>query len=226
MPKERAQKIIAAAGLLSRRHAEEAIRSGRVALNGEVFTDLGRTLDPEIEMLTLDGLPVRKPARTRLFLFHKPRGIVTTKQDPEGRPTVMDYFRDLTGLNPVGRLDFDSEGLLLMTDDGDLLLRLTHPRFGVSKVYDVEVQGKGEVGFRQRLLEAIELSDGPGRFDSLEELDTGKSFRVRVSEGRNRFVRRMFAAVGFTVTRLVRIRMGEYSLGDLKPGERREVEHF
>ena len=224
MAKERAQKIIAAAGLMSRRHAEEAIRAGRVALNGEVFTDLGRVLDPETDQLTLDGAPVRKPERKRVFLFHKPRGVVTTKDDPEGRPTVMDFFRDLPGLNPVGRLDFDSEGLLLMTDDGDLLLQLTHPRYGVRKVYEVEIQGKVPRDYRKRLLESVELSDGPGKFDELEELQSGKRYRVTVSEGRNRFVRRMFGALGLAVIRLIRVRMGDYELGTLKPGERREVE--
>lgn len=224
MPKERAQKVIAAAGLMSRRHAEEAIRAGRVALNGEVFTDLGRTLDPSCEHLTLDGVPVKRPERKRLFLFHKPRGVVTTKDDPEGRPTVMDFFRDLPGLNPVGRLDFDSEGLLLMTDDGDLLLKMTHPRYGVRKVYEVDVEGKGPRDFKKRLVESVELSDGPGKFDELEEVQSGTRYRVTVSEGRNRFVRRMFGALGLSVVRLIRIRMGEYELGGLKPGERQEVD--
>jgi len=223
MAKERAQKIIAAAGRMSRRHAEEAIRAGRVALNGEVFNDLGRVLDPEVDLLSLDGVPVKKPDRRRLFLFHKPRGVVTTKNDPEGRPTVMDFFRDLPGLNPVGRLDFDSEGLLLMTDDGDLLLKLTHPRYGVRKVYEVDVEGKGPRDFLKCLVESVELSDGPGKFDGIEELLPGTRFRVTVSEGRNRFVRRMFGALGMSVVRLIRVRMGDYELGTLKPGERREV---
>jgi 23S rRNA pseudouridine2605 synthase len=225
MAKERAQKIIAAAGLMSRRKAEEAIAAGRVALNGEVFTDLGRTLDLERDVLTLDGLPVKKPEVKRTFLFHKPRGVMTTKDDPEGRPTIMDFFRDEPGLNPVGRLDFDSEGLLLLTHDGDLLLKLTHPRYGILKVYEVELEGKGMQGFHSALLSSVELSDGPGKFDQLEELprrNGNRAFRVSVSEGRNRFVRRMFGAVGFSVVRLIRVRMGEFELGTLKPGERRE----
>ncbi len=223
LAKERAQKIIAAAGLMSRRHAEDAIRGGRVALNGEVFTDLGRTLDPDTDLLTLDGNPVRRTGKKLLFLFHKPRGVVTTKDDPEGRPTVMDFFRDHPGLNPVGRLDFDSEGLLLLTNDGDMLLKLTHPRYGVEKVYEVELEGKGQSGFARKLLEGVELSDGSGKFDVLEELRSSKHYRVTVSEGRNRFVRRMFGAVGFQVVRLIRIRMGAYELSGLKAGERREV---
>ncbi len=223
MAKERAQKIIAGAGLMSRRKAEEAISAGRVALNGEVFTDLGRTLDLELDQLTLDGVPVAKPAVKRTFLFHKPRGVMTTKSDPEGRPTIMDYFRDDPGLNPVGRLDFDSEGLLLLTHDGDLILNLTHPRYGVLKVYEVEVEGKGVPGFLEIACDSVELSDGPGRFEKIEELDRKNHFRVTVSEGRNRFVRRMFGALQFSVVRLKRIQMGEFELGDLKPGERREV---
>ena len=217
MKPERAQKLIAESGLMSRRKAEIAIQEGRVAVNGEVFTDLER------DVLTVDGVAVARPVEKRTFLFHKPRGVVTTKSDPEGRPTVMDYFRDVPGVNPVGRLDFDSEGLLLLSEDGELLLKLTHPRYGVQKVYEVEVEGKGIKGFEKTLCESVELSDGPGRFDLLEVLERGKRFKVTVSEGRNRFVRRMFGAVGFSVVRLIRTRMGEYELGALKPGERFEV---
>ncbi len=223
MKKERAHKIIAASGLMSRRKAEASILEGRVALNGVVFTDLGRLVDVTQEILTVDGVEVRVPVEKRTFLFHKPRGVVTTKSDPEGRPTVMDFFRDFPGVNPAGRLDEDSEGLLLMTEDGDLLLRLTHPRFGTKKIYEVEVQGRGETGFRQSLCRSVDLSDGPGRFDELRDLERPGTFLVTVSEGRNRFVRRMFAAVGLSVVRLKRVQMGEYSIGDLAPGERIEV---
>ncbi len=208
---------------MSRRKAESAILEGRVSINGEVFTDLGRKVDPANDLLAVDGVPVFRPLIKRTFLFHKPRGIVTTKFDPEGRPTVMDYFKGLPSVNPVGRLDFDSEGLLLMSEDGDLLLKLTHPRYGVQKVYEVEVEGKGINDFESKLCTEVELSDGPGKFDSLERLMGHQRYRVTVSEGRNRFVRRMFGAVGLSVVRLVRVRMGEYELGDLKPGERREV---
>ena len=208
---------------MSRRKAEAAILEGRVAVNGEVFTDLGRKIDPFKDILTVDGIPVVRPMTKRTFLFHKPRGVVTTKFDPDGRPMVMDYFKDAPGVNPVGRLDFDSEGLLLMSEDGDLLLKLTHPRYGVKKVYEVEVEGKGITGFESKLCTEVELSDGPGKFDALESIGGYQRYRVTVSEGRNRFVRRMFGAVGLSVVRLIRVRMGEYELGDLKPGERREV---
>jgi 23S rRNA pseudouridine2605 synthase len=223
MKKERAHKLIAASGLMSRRKAEASILEGRVALNGVVFNDLGRLVDPLLDVLTVDGAIVKVPEKKRTFLFHKPRGVVTTKSDPEGRPTVMDFFKDVPGVNPAGRLDEDSEGLLLMTEDGDKLLKLTHPRFGTKKVYEVEVQGRGVDGFRELLCREVELSDGPGRFDEIRDLERSGWFEVTVSEGRNRFVRRMFAALGLTVVRLKRVRMGEYSLGDLAPGERIEI---
>jgi 23S rRNA pseudouridine2605 synthase len=134
---------------------------------------------------------------------------------------VMDYFKDEPGVNPVGRLDFDSEGLLLMTHDGDLLLKLTHPRYGHQKVYEVEVEGIGKTGYLDKLLSGVNLSDGMARFDSCEVVREHKSFIVTVSEGRNRFVRRMFGELNLAVTKLKRIRMGEYELGDLRPGEKR-----
>jgi len=236
MPLERAQKIIAQSGLMSRRKAEEAIAEGRVALNGVVFTQMGQTLDPERDVLTVDGQKIELKLQKRTFLFYKPRGIVTTKSDELGRKTVMDFFQDVPGVNPVGRLDVDSEGLLLLSEDGDLLLKLTHPRYGVQKVYEVDVTpaliGAAESPFsgalvktpnlRATLMTGVALEDGPGKFDAIVELKPG-TYRVTVSEGRNRFIRRMFQAVGLSVSRLKRLSMGEYQLGDLKPGERLEV---
>jgi 23S rRNA pseudouridine2605 synthase len=224
MPIDRIKKIIAQSGLMSRRAAEKAIEGGRVAIDGEVFTEMGRSADSEIANITVDGNPLPKILSKKTYLFYKPRGFVTTKSDPDGKPTVMDYFKDELAVNPVGRLDFDSEGLLLMTHDGDLLLRLTHPRFGVKKVYEVDVAGTGTPGYLELLLQGVELSDGPGRFDACEVIKAERSFLVTVSEGRNRFVRRMFGELGLTVTRLKRIQMGEYQLGALKPGERKLCE--
>lgn len=221
--KERAQKVIAASGRMSRRKAEEAIRDGRVSLNGTVFTEMGTLVDLSVDELLLDGEAIVVPEKKRTFLFYKPRGYVTTKDDPDGKPTIMQFFKDLPSLNPVGRLDLESEGLLLLTEDGDLLLKLTHPRYGVQKVYEVEVEGQGVPSYIQHLLNGVELSDGLGKFDSCEQQDWKKQFLVTVSEGRNRFVRRMFAAVGFTVVRLKRVRMGEYELQDLNPGDRKEI---
>jgi 23S rRNA pseudouridine2605 synthase len=223
LKKERAQKVIAASGRMSRRKAEEAIRDGRVSLNGEVFTEMGTLVDLSSDVLIVDGEQVSALEQKRTFLFYKPRGVVTTKDDPDGKPTIMDFFKDIPSVNPVGRLDLESEGLLLLTQDGDLLLKLTHPRYGVKKIYEVEVEGSGVPSFIQKLLGGVELSDGLGKFDECEELDWKKKFLVTVSEGRNRFVRRMFSAVGFSVIRLKRLRMGEYELSDMNPGDRREV---
>jgi 23S rRNA pseudouridine2605 synthase len=230
MQRERAQKVIAASGLMSRRAAEVAIAAGRVALNGVVFTQMGQTIDPQTDVLTVDGKAVELKLHKRTFLFHKPRGIVTTKSDEHGRKTVMDYFLDIPSVNPVGRLDADSEGLLLMTEDGDLLLTLTHPRYGVKKVYEVDVTqariGSGSspagTGIRSKLLAGVMLEDGMGKFDSIVELKPG-TYRVTVSEGRNRFIRRMFQALDLSVQRLKRLSMGDYELGDLAPGDKREV---
>ncbi len=222
MSKERIQKVIAASGLMSRRKAEEAILEGRVVLNGVVVREMGHTVDLAVDTLLVDGKPVEAPKEKRTFLFYKPTGYVTTKDDPDGKPTVMEFFKDVPSVNPVGRLDLDSEGLLLMTQDGDLLLKLTHPRYGVKKVYEVEVQGVPVSNFMVKLLNGVELSDGEAKFDACKQIRR-HCYLVTVSEGRNRFVRRMFGAVNFSVTSLKRLEMGEYQLGDLKPGERREV---
>ena len=222
MAKERAQKVISQSGLMSRRKAEEAIAAGRVCLNGEVFTQMGQLVDPEIDVLTVDGNPVKKVLEPKTFLFYKPRGVVTTKSDELGRPTVMDFFRDFPSLNPVGRLDFESEGLLLMTEDGDLLLKLTHPRYGHQKVYETDIEGDVSPVVLRLLTTAVHLEDGSGKFDSIEKMGD-ETYLVTVSEGRNRFVRRMFAAVFLRVTRLKRVRMGPYEIGDLKPGERLQI---
>ena len=229
--KDRAHKLIAQSGLMSRRKAEEAILQGRVALNGVIFRTMGQLVDPSTDLLTVDGNPVLLKTEKKTFVFYKPRGVVTTKSDERGRPTIMDYFKEDPTLNPVGRLDYESEGLLLMTHDGDLLLRLTHPRYGVKKIYEVNVSGNWNEDLRQALLTGVNLEDGPGKFDVVESLDVPRSvwkdeihsLRVIVSEGRNRFIRRMFSALELEVTQLKRVQIGDYLLGSLKPGEKREV---
>ena len=230
--KDRAHKLIAQSGLMSRRKAETAITEGRVALNGVVFTQMGQLVDPSNDVLTVDGVKVELKLNKQTFLFYKPRGVVTTKHDELGRPTVMDYFKEDLSLNPVGRLDFDSEGLLLMTHDGDLLLNLTHPRYGIKKEYEVDVAGNTPDRMMEHLLDGVELDDGVGVFDEIIDRTEEESkvkfpqmrtYLVTVSEGRNRFIRRMFSAMKLNVTRLKRLRMGEYELGDLKPGEKKEI---
>ncbi len=234
MAKERIQKVIAQAGIMSRRKAEEAILEGRVMLNGVILREMGHTVDLAVDELKVDGVLVTaKPAEAkRTFLFYKPREVLTTKSDDRGRKTVMDFFQEDPSLNPVGRLDYDSEGLLLMTHDGDLLLKLTHPRYEVEKVYEVDVMSgptPAPVDFEKQLLTGVQLEDGNGSFDRLEKIESSsrnphvKGYRVVVSEGRNRFIRRMFEAMHLEVTRLKRVKMGEFEIGDLKPGEKKEV---
>lgn len=156
------------------------------------------------------------------MVFYKPRGVLTTKSDDRGRRTVMEYFPEDPSLNPVGRLDFESEGLLLMTHDGDLLLKLTHPRYGFQKKYHVWIRPTPlRPEQMELLLKGIELEDGMGRFEGCQP--EGDFFDVTVSEGRNRFIRRMFAAIGCEVTRLKRIQMGPVKLGDLAAGAKRPL---
>lgn len=234
MAKERIQKVIAQAGIMSRRKAEEAIAEGRVMLNGEVIREMGHSVDLAVDQLKVDGVLVaaKSADSKRTFLFYKPREVLTTKSDDRGRKTVMDFFSEDSSLNPVGRLDYDSEGLLLMTHDGDLLLKLTHPRYEVEKVYEVDVMmgpTPAPVDFEKQLLTGVQLEDGNGTFDRLESIPSSsrnphvKGYRVVVSEGRNRFIRRMFEAMNLDVTRLKRVKMGEFEIGDLKPGEKKEV---
>lgn len=219
----RLHKWIAASGAMSRRKAEEAMAAGRVRVNGELAREPGTSIDPMTDYVEIDGRPVRQPDRRRVMAFHKPRRVMTTKHDPEGRRTILDFFpAELRRLNPVGRLDYDSEGLLLLTDDGELANRLAHPRYGVEKEYRVWVSGRPAAAIAVRLVDGLTLSDGPGRFESAREAAPGV-FDCVVSEGRNRFVRRMWDAVGHPVERLLRTRIGELRLGSLPPGEFREL---
>ena len=231
---ERIQKILAQRGVASRREAENMILAGRVALGGRIC-HLGETADPDTRELTLDGKPV-PPAQQRIYvLLHKPRGFVTTMKDDQGRPTVSQLVADCGArVYPVGRLDMDSEGLLLMTNDGDFALKLAHPRYQVKKTYRAFVTGFSAAAL-ERLQQPMEL-DGhalkrPGVV--VEQAQEGSArLRITISEGRNRQVRRMCQIAGMHVTRLVRIQQGPLRLGDLPRGkwryltdtERRELE--
>lgn len=222
--KERLQKVIASTGLMSRRNAEEAIQAGRVKVNGILTTELGTKADPSLDLITVDDRPIQKKDGHRTFLFYKPRGVMTTKKDPEGRPTIMDYFQDVPAVNPAGRLDYESEGLLILTTDGDLLLKLTHPRYQVKKVYEVTTDRRLTREHIEKLCTEVQLSDGPGKFDSCEKLKERDTYRITISEGRNRFIRRMIAACDDNqVVRLLRTHMGPYELGALGFGERIEI---
>jgi 23S rRNA pseudouridine2605 synthase len=219
---ERLQKELAAAGLGSRRACEILIEEERVTVNGEVAI-LGRRVDPETDRIEVDGL--RVPVRPGLvtYLLNKPRGVVSTAADPQGRPTVVELVPAEPRIFPVGRLDTDTEGLILLTNDGDLAHRLTHPSFGVEKEYLAQVDGSPPPADLRRLREGIELEDGMTA-PAKASLTAPGAVRLVIHEGRNRQVRRMLEAVGHPVTRLVRTRIGPLADRRLKPGEWRVLE--
>lgn len=214
--------MLAAAGLGSRRACEILIEDERVTVNGEVAV-LGRRVDPETDRIEVDGL--RVPVRPGLvtYLLNKPRGVVSTASDPQGRPTVVQLVPAEPRVFPVGRLDTDTEGLLLLTNDGDLAHRLTHPSFGVDKEYLAEVEGTPTPAELRRLREGVELEDGRTA-PAKASLVAASALRLVIHEGRNRQVRRMCEAVGHPVTRLVRTRIGPLADRRLRPGQWRVLE--
>lgn len=221
----RLQKYLAHMGVASRRHAEDLIRSGRVKVNGQVVTVMGFKIEPGRDEVTVDGRPVNEPERKVYVLLYKPSGYVTTVKDPQGRPTVLDLLRDVPGrIYPVGRLDYATEGLLLLTNDGDLTLRLTHPRYRIPKTYLALVEGVPGDKTVARLRRGVELEDGPTSPAEVEirRIKDGRALlKLTLREGRKREVRRMLAAVGHPVKWLKRIKFAFLTLGDLKPGEYR-----
>lgn len=228
MPVERLQRLLARAGYGSRRSCEELIVEGRVTLNGIVAT-LGDRADPVEDEVRVDGLEVNLDPNVKYFAFHKPAGVVTTMRDPQGRTDIRGFLpEEGPRVFPVGRLDRDTEGLLLLTNDGDLANALTHPRFGVEKEYLAEVKGVPTPKHAAQLRRGVELEDGQARAKSARVAgrsgDRG-AVRLVMIEGRKREVRRLLAAVGLPVTRLVRVRVGAVRLGGLPPGERRELTH-
>ncbi len=218
---QRAQKALAAAGVASRRVCEEMIEDGRVLINGEVAT-LGDKVDPSVDELRVDGAVVSIDSTRRTVLLNKPKGVISTASDTHDRDTVVDLVDADIRLYPIGRLDADSEGLILLTNDGGLTQRLTHPSFGVEKEYLVSVTGNPSRGVLRELREGVELDDGRTSPAKVSELSPGL-LRIVIHEGRNRQVRRMCSAVGHDVTRLVRSRIGGLSDPALKPGEWRDL---
>lgn len=223
----RLQKLLSRAGLASRRRAEEWIRAGRVRVNGERVTELGVRVDPDTDRVEVDGRVVTLPAPAWIAL-HKPPGYVTTRHDPRGRPTIYDLLpAEHRGLFHVGRLDADSEGLLLLTNQGDVANRLLHPRYGVDRVYEADVAGHVSAATERRLLRGIELEDGVARARAVERrrVPTPGTTRLRITmrDGRKRIVRRMLAAAGHPVRRLVRLSHGPVRLGRLAPGAWRHL---
>jgi 23S rRNA pseudouridine2605 synthase len=218
---ERLQKVLAQLGVGSRRACEELIAAGRVSVNEEVAV-LGRRVDPDTDRVAIDGVPVGIRPGLVYYALNKPAGFISTASDPQARPTVTGLVPEQPPVHPVGRLDADSEGLLLLTNDGDLTFRLTHPRFGVEKEYLVAVEGTPTRGVLRQLREGVALADGrtaPARVAQVGE----HGLRITIHEGRNRQVRRMCDAVGHPVRRLVRTRIGPVRMGTLAPGEWRAL---
>jgi pseudouridine synthase len=226
----RLQKIIAAAGIASRRAAERLIADGRVTVNGTTVTELGTKADPDEDDIRVDQRRVKQPQRHRYFLLNKPRGYVTTRSDPEHRPTVLDLLKGVREyVYPVGRLDFDSEGLLILTNDGDLAATLTHPKHEVERVYEAHVLGVPDAHDIDRLSRGVVIEGrrtSPAQVELLRERRTEGDtsvLRVTIHEGRTRQVRKMADAIGHPVRSLKRTRIGPIADKNLKVGAFREL---
>jgi 23S rRNA pseudouridine2605 synthase len=224
----RLQKLLSAAGVASRRASEELITSRRVTVNGEVVAELGSKANPDDD-IRVDGRRIKLAVRPRYIAMYKPKGYVTTRKDPEGRPTVIDLLGDAGYIYPVGRLDYDSEGLLLLTTDGDLAAKLMHPRHEVEKEYEVIVAGVPDPEAIEKLRRGVFID---GRRTAPAKVHAGhvvKSSRpttqliITLHEGRNRQIRKMCSAVGLPVRDLRRVRMGTVELKGLRPGEWRDL---
>lgn len=228
----RLQKVLSQAGIASRRAAEKLIIDGRVEVDGQVVTELGTRVDPHASVVRVDGARVVLDESLVYLALNKPRGVHSTMADDRGRPCIGDLIeRKVRGnkkLFHVGRLDADTEGLILLTNDGELAHRLMHPSHEVPKTYLATVAGSVPRGLGKRLREGIQLEDGPARVDGFAVVDAipGKTLvRVTLHEGRNRIVRRLLAAAGFPVEALVRTDIGSVSLGEQRPGSIRALRH-
>ena len=225
----RLQKALAHAGVASRRACETLITSGRVTVNGEVVFEMGSRIDPETDEVRVDGVVVQLDTAKRYFVLNKPRGVVSTMSDEQGRPDLRSFVEPVgERLYNVGRLDTDTSGLLVLTNDGDLAHKLAHPKFGVQKTYVAKVRGRVTPAVIQRLRDGVDLSDGPIQADAAKLLPGGASkshslVEVTLHSGRNRIVRRMLAEVGLPVEELVRRQFGPLHLGAQRLGELREL---
>ncbi|HSO89837.1 MAG TPA: pseudouridine synthase [Arthrobacter sp.] len=224
----RLQKVMASAGVASRRVCEEMIAEGRVEVDGQVVTELGVRVDPKTAVVHVDGLRIQLDENMVYMVFNKPKGVVSTMEDPDGRPCISDFVRNSHGerLFHVGRLDVSTEGLLLLTNDGELANRLTHPSYEVPKTYLVQVRGPFPQGIGAELKAGVELEDGIASVDSFKLVDSTPGhvlIEVVLHSGKNRIVRRLFDAVGFPVLRLVRVKVGPIGLGDQRQGSIRNL---
>jgi 23S rRNA pseudouridine2605 synthase len=222
----RLQKLLAEAGVASRRKSEEFIQAGRVAINGEVVRELGTKVDPAHDRVTVDGAPIK--AKRKLYIaLHKPAGYVSTRSDPHGRRTVGELLpKEWDNLYPVGRLDYQTEGLIFLTNDGDFSLRITHPRYGVRKKYHAVVEGKLEREVIQNLTKGLFHEGERLRAQSARVLRSSRSqtiVELELAEGKNREARRLFEAQGLTVAGLRRVQIGRIKLGELRSGHWRAL---
>lgn len=219
----RLQKLIAGTGLASRRKAETLIEAGRVTVNGKIVTELGTKVDPGRDHVKVDGKHLSAAQPYVYLVLNKPKHVMSTLDDPGGRPTVKDYLHGVSvRVFPVGRLDFDSEGLMLLTNHGDLAQALLHPRYHVPKTYLIKVKGVLEDGEIAELERGVKLADGmtgPAIVKKVKKAEQNSWLEITIREGRTHQVKRMLESVGHPVIRLARVRMGPLSLGDLAPGE-------
>ena len=233
---QRLQKVLAHAGVASRRACEQLIADGRVSVDGVTVTEAGVRVDPLTQEIRVDGSRILTNPELITLMLHKPAGVVTTMEDPEGRPTVAQYGRDYLAEHPelpdslrlvhVGRLDTETEGLLLLSNDGELSHRLMHPSFEIAKTYVAIVEGQVEPWVPRKLRRGIELEDGEAKADRVTIKDSGPRgsiVEITLHSGKNRIVRRMLDAVGHPVTRLARTRLGPLRLGNLRPGQTRPL---
>ena len=226
MAQTRLNKIIADAGIASRRAADQLILEGRVSVDGEVITELGNKFDPEICDIKVDGESLSISKSKTYLAFHKPAGVISTMSDPEGRSNLGDFFKDRKDrLYHVGRLDKDSEGLILLTNDGELAHRATHPSYGLEKRYLVEIEGEFDKQLSDQLLQGVRLEDGLAR--AVKVIHARAVSRnhhwveITIHEGRYHIIRRLIESLGLKVLRLIRLDFGPISLGDMKPGRHR-----
>lgn len=227
MSSERLQKFLARAGVASRRAAEGLITQGRVTVNGTQVTELGSKVDPEKDAVAVDGKKVELHAQRTWYLLNKPEGVVTTLTDPQGRPTIADFLKDLKKrLFPVGRLDYDAEGALLLTDDGEISNRLLHPRYQVPRTYLVKVKGDPTDASLAKLRGGVRLEDGmaaPSKVERFDKAEANTWLEIVVTEGRPHLVKRLCAAIGHPVVRLFRPAQAGIAVGDLEPGSLRKL---
>jgi len=225
----RLNKLIADSGLASRRHADRMIEEGQITVNGKRVYELGVKVDPQFDKIMVNGKPLRKPLSQKLYLvLNKPTGVLTTMEDPEGRPTVAEYLGDVpVRVFPVGRLDWDSEGMILLTNDGDFANKVMHPKAEVTKTYLVKLSGQPQPYQIEKLRRGVTIVGGKVSAKHVEKInksgdkksDKYEWYKIVITEGKNRQIRQMFEKIGFDVMRLQRVAIGRLRIGALKPGE-------